>query len=480
MKQAIKVVSVAFGVLLAFAAEAQWTVTGTVYNGGTVTLSDGNWAFSGRTFTSTVYDTPTTGTYEFRPNKILATPETDEGKKIVDFTNVHADTDGKLRVSAFDATAIFKNNATLEQFIAPDMVSLLNEAFSKCTALTKVVLSPDVSYMAGNVFNACSALVSLSPTCFSKLTSLGGFAFNGCSALRCGLDFPEITDIQNSTFNGCGLTSLCAEKVVTISNSSGYPPFGGCKNLSGTLYFPELKSIGERAFYNASNSAATNFFTVCAPNLEEIKAHAFWQCYSLTNFVAGSSLKTIEGGAFKAATNLVSFSPFLPRKLETLGASAFFNCKHLRSDLKLMSQSITSIGQQTFSGCNELTDIVIKSPIASIASQGFGVGPNPKFYFYGNPPAMTPNENPINAQSGRITIYARGAKTSAEWQNAVAPYNDPEFINLRDKAIQSGTYPGEGTIGVLQVGYIRNWVTYPGYLAWVVDWPAPGLKILLK
>lgn len=465
MKQAIKVVSVAFGVLLAFAAEAKWTYEGTVYNGGTVTLTDGNWTFTGRTFTSTVYDTPTTGTYDFRIQKGVAAGD----NTVIDFTDVYADTEGKVRVSAFDYTSVFKNNSTLEEFIAPDMFSIGAYNLSACSALRKVVLSPQAREIGNGAFSESKLLSDFSPRTFPALTALGGNAFDGCSALTGEFDFPEVTKFDNRTFAASGINMVKAAKLAELPSSSSYPAFDGTP-ITGTLDFPLLKKIPRNAFRNCTMSGLK------AVGCEIVEQNGVSPCPNLETLEFSNALTNIGIGAFANCPKLKTFTPLLPAKLKTFEQMAFQNDSALTGPVVFRSADITAVPRNAFYYCTNLTSVVFKKRMTSLGETAFShVGPSCSFYFHDNPDPPAIGSQCAEASDFspyKTRFYVRNGRESQTWQALCKPAADGGWFAQYCKSVD---YPGKDAFGIARTGY-----AYEIQYSWIIDWPAPGLKILLK
>lgn len=202
------------------------------------------------------------------------------------------------------------------------------------------------------------------------------------------LSLPEgVKEIPSYTFRGSKLTSIGAEKVETIGDSA----FENCTVLSGKLTLPSVKTIGDSAFKNCT--ALSENFTL--PNVETIGGSAFENCTALNGtitlsqvktigalafrkcataegaelvFAIGSSLETIEQGAFQES-GVVAVFGLDESQLAEVPDDAFSGCVNL-SEVTL-PESCTTIGNSAFAGCKNLQKINIPKKCVGIGNSAF-------------------------------------------------------------------------------------------------------------
>ena len=310
-----------------------------------------------------------------------------------------------------------KNQQTLIQYPAgksggyqvPDGVSSIGEnAFDGCASLTNVVL-PD------------------------SVISIGKWAFDGCTGLASIVIPDSVTSIGAGAFAGCSyLASIVIPDSVT---SIGAGAFFWCSRLANIVIPGSVTSIGDLTF-----SKCENFTSVVIPGgVTSIGAVAFYKCSRLSSIVIPDSMTSIGNGAFFGCTRLTSV--VIPASVNSIGVSPFADCSILaeivvesanpsysscggilfdknqttliqypagKSGGYQISDSVTSIGARAFSGCSNLTGIVIPASVTSIGDAAFAECENlVGVYFAGTPPSS--DDPDIFRNCPCIIYYASGA-----------------------------------------------------------------------
>ena len=105
--------------------------------------------------------------------------------------------------------------------------------------------------------------------------------------------------------------------------------------------------------------------------LETIGESAFYECKSLTSISLPSTVTTIEYDAFNSCSNLATVTFGEGSKLETIGQRAFSECSSLTS-ISLPS-SVTSIGSYAFRYCEDLAEVTFGegSKLETIGQRAF-------------------------------------------------------------------------------------------------------------
>ncbi len=202
-----------------------------------------------------------------------------------------------------------------------------------------------------------------------------------------------VTSIESGAFySSSNLTS------VTIPNSIisvGEAAFEGCTNLRNPVY-------NEHVFAYLPISYTGAF--IIPDGIEHIAPHAFCDCSSLTSVTIPNSVTNIGEFAFYNCTNLTSVT--VGNGVVSIGVDAFYDCSGLTGvhigDLAawnsitfggaksnplyyahhlylngteiidlMIPDSVTQIGNYTFSGCTDLASVTIPNSVISIGKYAF-------------------------------------------------------------------------------------------------------------
>ena len=286
---------------------------------------------------------------------------------------------------------VFRDCKSLTSLTLPSSLqSIGDSAFYGCNSLTSLTLPTSLQSIGYSAFYGCSSLTSL--TLPSSLQSIGDSAFRYCESLS-SLTLPSsLQSIGEEAF--CGCESLSSLTLPSSLQSIGEEAFCGCKSLSSLTLPSSLQSIGDRAFSSCSSLTSLTLPSI----LQSIGDGAFRYCKSLTSLTLPSSLQSIGDGAFTRCTSLRSVicnkfykvigqmllssdgtkviaywgensEVTIPEGVQSIGDSAFYGCKSLRS-LTLPS-SLQSIGNSAFYGCKSLRPLTLPSSLQSIGYWAF-------------------------------------------------------------------------------------------------------------
>lgn len=227
-----------------------------------------------------------------------------------------------------------------------------------------------------------------------SVTSIGENAFSDCSEMT-SITIPNsVTTIGASAFSGSGLTSIVIPNSVTLID---FFTFSNCSELTSVTIPNSVTTIESSAFDHSGLTSVT------IPNsVTSLGQGAFSGCYALTSidleagntqfsaldgvlynsnqttiicFPAGkkesfaipNSVTSIAEYAFSGCEALTSVT--LPTSVTSIGDYAFFNCSELSSIA--LPNSVTSIGIEAFSGCAGLTSITLPNSITTIGESTF-------------------------------------------------------------------------------------------------------------
>ena len=293
----------------------------------------------------------------------------------------------------------------------PDSLERIGEnAFNSCTAATNIAFGSGVRQIDNSAFYSCSCLTdvelpasvtNVALSVFSQCTSLTNYTLHAAGR-RIGRGFPcNLSNLKTIRIVGDGnvtiapqafQTSYTSDKVradvvelvgvMAIESAAGssYGAFYGSE-IGGVTMDSAMLDIGDYAFYNGKMGSV-----VMPDSVTNIGNSAFCNCYSLSNLVIGSGVKTI-------------------------GPSAFVWCRSL-GELSI-PDSVTNIGASAFSQCNGVTNLVVGSGIAYIQS-----GAMPK--------------------SGLVSLVVRGNGETVIGDNAFR-----DATSLRSVSLQGVKYIGD-------------------------------------
>lgn len=157
---------------------------------------------------------------------------------------------------------------------------------------------------------------------------------------------------------------------------TGYTGSGGDVSIPSTINGFPVTTIGYDAF-----SGVTSLTSVTIPiSITTIDTYAFFSCHSLTAVTvdAGNvAYSSVDGVLFnKNQTTLIQYpggktgSYTFPSSVTSIGQQAFSYCANLTS-VTIPDSFTSSIGGSMFSGCYCLTDVTVGSGVTHIKSYAF-------------------------------------------------------------------------------------------------------------
>ena len=266
-----------------------------------------------------------------------------------------------------EGSNLYPYRGNLREFIAPDCKSISESGcFVDCVNLEKVQLSEQFSsFDKHRPFQNCSKLKTFSPRELN-ISKIPIQCFSGCSSLTGEFVFPKC-----SGHNGGGQW------------------FQGCSNIE-SVKMPCMKVIESSAFASCSNLKYVEF----SEDLEKISTGAFNGCSSLP----GDVIRTLlHPGIKRLGSN------------ETDVKNIFMNCSSFDGALEWNFKDLTStnvVGQNYFSGCTRLSQIVFKTYVYEIrGSSLLNLAPGAEIYMHSEPVKVFEGNSVGNSKGPFIKLY---------------------------------------------------------------------------
>ncbi len=364
----------------------EWTIEGTLSSGSAIlTNNDSGWAFNlgnKSTTDALIISGVSVDMSTANPSNLVVDLKTLDG--------VSNASGLKLKEIAGNA---FKGKAKIEEVILPDTeagVSIGDQSFRNCTALTNVVGLSKASSIAARAFTSSGLKGHLDLTKFTTInqesfkgtkissvelspntTTINSQAFQNCSNLTGDFYLPALTTLYASAFAGTKIGSFKAPLITTI-NSSVFDMGGSSdakKNatLSNVVFSAELKTVNGCAFrrcyklggelvytnlmyiYGNETFKETVITNIALPRLQTLGQQVFENCTNLLHVSIGGAVRTLETSTFSGCHKLKSVS--IPKARKILGSS-FHTCKALTD---IYMPQVTNIGSHAFNNWEAIT-----------------------------------------------------------------------------------------------------------------------------
>ena len=181
-----------------------------------------------------------------------------------------------------------------------------------------------------------------------------------------------VTGIEHSAFSYSNITSVSLpESLTTIEGSA----FRACTKLTSITIPSSVEKIDQEAFYYCKSLA----YLIIPQNsrLRTIVSYAFEECDSLASVFIPSSVEEIGMMAFSGINNLSSLvvdehNMFYDSRnncnaiIETSSNKLISGC-----NTTIIPEGVTSIGENAFRGCTNMTSITIPGSVLKIGYQAF-------------------------------------------------------------------------------------------------------------
>ena len=296
-------------------------------------------------------------------------------------------------VTIFNIKSSMINNSNAKIFLdlsnTTGLLELDSESFSECHNLTNIILPNTVTYIGDRAFYNCYNLESIIIP--DSVTSIDDYAFDYCNNLESVTIGSSVTTIGTNAFNECNnLTSVIFENttdwyhsdnadytdntLVDVTNESNnavylrniHPNYWCRKNTINTTTNDIENAISElpAGLYTINTSGKITPVTIFNIKSSMINNTNAQISLDLSNT---TGLQEIDNEAFSGCYNLTNI--ILPNTVTYIGDRAFYNCYNLESII--IPDSVTSIDDYAFDYCNNLESVTIGSSVTTIGTNAF-------------------------------------------------------------------------------------------------------------
>ena len=249
------------------------------------------------------------------------------------------------------------------------VTSIEANAFNECSGLTSLTIPKNIYNISYYAFTGCTGIKSINVASDNEFYT----SHNGCNAiiesasntLILGCEntiIPnDVTCIGRSAFNGSvGLTSITIPNSVTKIDEYA---FADCENLEEITIPSSVKVIGKEVL------GGTKWLKQ-KPN-GWVYVGTILYCYKGSSLLNGTisindGTTSIAGGAFQYYRMI---SVTIPNSVTSIGDECFRSCPNMTS--VNIPNGVTEIGRYTFSGCNSLASIILPEGLTSIRMSAF-------------------------------------------------------------------------------------------------------------
>lgn len=255
----------------------------------------------------------------------------------------------------------FAGSDNLKTAVISDGAKTIASNLFRNSAVEKVTMPDSILEIGNFAFTNCKNLKNIRLS--SNLYTIGDHAFTSCTSLE-NIDIPDsVEEMYIYIFSHC--KSLRTAKLPNKRQNITEGTFYNCEKLERVEVPDTVIAVRESAFENCKSLET---FKV-TDKLEIIESFAFKNSGINTIMLENSNaLKEIQKEAFSGCTNLSNV--VIPNTVDSIGTGAFKNCESLET-VKL-SNKLKTIPSEAFRYCYELSKVEIPASVTSIESKAFG------------------------------------------------------------------------------------------------------------
>ena len=235
----------------------------------------------------------------------------------------------------------------------------------------RIIIPDSVTSIAPDSFLYCYSLKYIKIP--DSVTSIGYAAFHSCTLLKYINISDSVTSIGDAAFYNCtSLTSIAIpDSVTSIGNSAFY----NCASLPIVTIPNSVTSIGNSAFDGCSNleriTVAEENKNYCSYDgilYDKPVTEIIYIPYKISgDIIISEGVTSISNDAFSGRSSLIRIT--IPDTVTSIGDSAFHSCDSLAS--VTIPNSVTSIGGSVFYNCDSLSSVTIPNSVTSIGDSVF-------------------------------------------------------------------------------------------------------------
>jgi hypothetical protein len=250
--------------------------------------------------------------------------------------------------------------------ILDGVTSIGDKAFAYCTILTNITIPDSVTSIGRGAFLRCNNLTSI--TIPDSVTSIGDYAFRDCTSLTSITIGKGVTSIGDDAFDTC--TILANITFMGAAPTVGSEAFKDVADGAAAYVTIEALSSFDASGADWYGLTVDTILTWTTTNEEvtitDCKTSAAGELV-IPDTIEGNPVTSIGNEAFYSCTNLTGIA--IPDGVTSIGKNAFFGCTSLTS--VTIGNGVTSIGDYAFQNCTSLTSITIGNGVTSIGIAAF-------------------------------------------------------------------------------------------------------------